>query len=106
MRRNANSWAKRRISRREIGRKRGLASARVRADSRLTRELDADTLRHRALDDARGQLLREGTTYSATSDKHWRVIRSVAGRTNQRDVLINGSLWRTCGPRRLPAWLR
>ncbi len=28
------------------------------------------------------------------------------GRTNQRDILLNGELFRTCGPRRMPSWLR
>jgi hypothetical protein len=89
-----------------IGRKRGLASVRARAGARLTREIDADTLRKRAAFDARGQILREGRTYSSSGVTHWRVVRSFRGRTDQRDVLVNGLLFRTCGPRRLPAWLR
>jgi hypothetical protein len=74
--------------------------------ARIAREPDADTLRRRALHDARGQLIREGRTYSAAGAKHWRVIRSLRGRTDQRDVIVDGQLIRTCGPRRLPAWLR
>ena len=44
-----------RNSRRAIGRKRGLASARAWTPSAA----DADTLRRRALHDARGQIIRE-----------------------------------------------
>lgn len=76
------------------------------AELRAGRGIDAETAHRRALDDARGQLVREGCTYSATGEQHWQVVRSRHGRTNQRDVLINGQLFRTCGPRRLPAWLR
>lgn len=101
-----NRYAKKRAASSIIGRKRGLASQRVQRETRATRQLDADTLLRRTLDDARGQLLREGCTYSAIGEQRWRVVRSVAGRTNQRDVTINGSLFRTCGPRQLPAWLR
>lgn len=83
--------------------KRGAAS---RALTRAECGIDAETAHRRALDDARGQLIREGRTYSASGVKHWRVIRSVRGRVNQRDVIVNGELFKTCGPRRLPAWLR
>lgn len=76
------------------------------AASRIDRGVDAETLRRRALDDARGQVLREGVTYRASGVTRWRVVRSVLGRTNQRDVILNGQLFKTCGPRRLPAWLR
>lgn len=79
---------------------------RAKAALRLERGCDADTLRLRALHDARGQQLREGRTYSAAGVIHWRVIRSLHGRTDQRDVLVNNELFRTCGPRRLPIWLR
>ena len=84
-------------------------SARLHAAKALRRSelgADADTLRKRALDDARGMVLHEGTTYECGTEKHWRVVRSVLGRTNQLDVFVNDVLWRTCGPRHLPAWLR
>lgn len=68
--------------------------------------VDAETLRRRALDDARGALLREGCTYSNAGEQRWKIIRSLRGRTDQRDVFVNGELFRTCGPRRLPVWLR
>ena len=89
--------------------KRAEFSARLHAaKARKRAELgaDADTLRKRALHDARGAVLHDGTTYENGIEKHWRVVRSVLGRTNQLDVLVNGALWRTCGPRHLPAWLR
>ncbi len=92
--------------RKHIAREWGLRSAASHAALRLVRGADAETLRRRALDDARGQLLREGRTYRASGITHWRVVRSVSGRTDQRDILLNGELFRTCGTRRLPAWLR
>ena len=78
----------------------------AKAAKRIASGADADTLRRRALHDARGQLLREGRTYSASAVTHWQIVRSVHGRIDQRDILVNGELFRTCGPRRLPAWLR
>lgn len=78
----------------------------VQESERLAREPDFETIRRRELHDARGQLLRDGCTYSTTGEQRWQIVRSVSGRTNQRDVLINGQLFKTCGPRRLPAWLR
>lgn len=92
--------------RKEVGRLWGSRSAESRAANRLATGTDSDTCRQRALDDARGQILRAGCTYSAAGEQHWCVMRSIRGRTNQRDVMINGSLFKTCGPRRLPAWLR
>ncbi len=89
--------------------KRSEFSARLhaaKASKRAKLGADADTLRKRALHDARGMVLHEGTTYENGTEKRWRVIRSIAGRTNQLDVFVNDALWRTCGPRRLPAWLR
>lgn len=95
-----------RSERRSIAQEWARRSNSAQAEARLVRGPDADTLRARALGDARGQVLRDGCTYRAGVITHWQVARSVAGRTDQRDVLVNGKLWRTCGPRRLPAWLR
>ena len=92
--------------RRKVARAWGLRGAESRQRKREMLGVDAETLHRRALHDARGQVLREGVTYSAAGAQCWQVIRSVRGRTNQRDVLINGQLFKTCGPRRLPAWLR
>lgn len=60
-----------------------------------------DTLRRRALDDARGLVVREGCTFTAKAMKLWRVVRSMDGRTDQFDVRINGKLVDTCGRRKL-----
>lgn len=95
-----------RNERRAIAQQWARRSNAAQTSARMERGVDADTLRRRALHDARGQLLREGRTYSSAGVIHWRVIRSVRGRTDQRDVIVNGELFRTCGPRRLPAWLR
>jgi hypothetical protein len=71
----------------------------------MLRGLDDETLRRRALEDARGTVLREGCTYCAAGELRWQVVRSIEGRTDQRDVTINGAIFKTCGPRRLPSWL-
>lgn len=91
-----------RNSRRALGRKRGLASARAWTPSAA----DADTLRRRALHDARGQIIREGITYHGNGRvTPWSVRRSVAGRSDQLDVFVGGALWRTGGQRRVARWL-
>ena len=91
-----------RNTRRAIGRKRGLASARA----WTPREPDADTLRRRALSDARGQIIRDGVTYfGAGRVTPWSVQRSVRGRVDQFDIVVAGRVWRTGGARRLRCWL-
>ncbi len=67
----------------------------VQAAARLLRPVDADTMRWRALHDAKGQLLREGVTYRASGETRWQLRRSVAGRVNQVDLIVDGALWRT-----------
>lgn len=90
----------------ERGRLRGLASQRVQRERRANREVDADTLRSRALHDARGQIVREGVTYFGGGRVvPWCVRRSVRGRTDQFDVFAGGTLWRTGGPRKVARWL-
>ena len=78
----------------------------VQAAARRARVPDADTLRRRALHDARGQTVREGTTYTAAAEIAWRVARSRHGRSNQLDVIVNGRIWRTAGARRIAQILR
>lgn len=90
----------------ELGRKRGLASARVMGQRRMEREPDTETVSRRAQHDARGQIVREGRTYTASGVTHWQVIRSRVGQHRQYDVIVNGQLWRTGGPRRLAKWLK
>jgi hypothetical protein len=71
----------------------------VQALARMSRPVDADTLRARALHDARGMILREGCTYRVDRITPWLLCRSVAGRTNQVDLVIANQVWRT-GARR------
>lgn len=82
-------------------------SNRVQALARLERPVDFDTLRRRALQDARGQVLREGVTYFGDGRVvPWCVRRSVRGRHDQFDVVAGDSIWRTAGRRKLPRSVR
>ena len=74
----------------------------AKASKRIEQGVDADTLRHRAFQDARGKLEHSGTTYDATGAHTWEVRRSVAGRINQHDFTIDGNHLLTAGIRRLP----
>ena len=74
----------------------------TKADKRIERGVDADTLRHRSFQDARGKLERSGTTYDAAGAHRWEVRRSIAGRINQHDFTIDGNYLLTAGIRRLP----
>ena len=61
-----------------------------------------EALRKRALDDARGQVLRHGVTYSAQhpQGQPWAILRSKAGgRINQVDLHVGNQLVRTCALR-------
>lgn len=78
-------------TRRELGRKRGLASAKA----WRPQHADADTLRMRALHDRRGELIRKGMSYRNGREISWRIIRSLRGRINQVDLIINNQHWRT-----------
>ena len=89
-----------------IGRKRGLASQRVQAENRLHREVDADTMRQRALHDARGRIVREGATFRASGMTHWLVRRSITGRVDQFDFVADGVVKLTAGPRKFPVRIR
>jgi hypothetical protein len=73
----------------------------------MPRKPDADTLRKRALWDTKGQATdRAGATYTTSGDTHWHVRRSLRGRTDQFDIVANGSVVRTCGRRRLSCRFR
>lgn len=74
----------------------------LKASKRIEQGVDADTLRFRALQDARGKLERSGTTYDATGAHTWKMRRSIAGRINQRDFTIDGNYLLTAGIRRIP----
>jgi hypothetical protein len=69
-------------------------------------EADADTLRMRALSDSKGAILRHGVHYTSNKETRWAIARSATGRANQLDVIFDGKLSRTCGPRSLPPELR
>jgi hypothetical protein len=55
----------------------------------------------RAKQDARGEVLREGVTYSAahTDGQTWQIVRSLAGRTNQVDVILGNQTKQISGYR-------
>jgi len=83
-----------------------LRSQAVQSAARLVRGPDADTLHRRALHDARGQIVREGLTYFGDGRVvPWWVQRSIAGRVDQFDIVVNGSVWRTGGARKVAAWV-
>lgn len=71
----------------------------AKAKLRMDREPDADTLRMRAIYDAKGQVLREGVTYTATSERPWAIRRAVHGRVNQVELVVAGAV-RKCGSMR------
>lgn len=62
---------------------------------RMERGPNAETMRWRALHDARGQVLAHGCRYSASGAVAWEITRSRHGRINQVDLVISGQLFRT-----------
>lgn len=106
-----SNWrTKRRHRRRLRAQAMARASNRVQALARLQREIPADTMRRRALHDARGQVLREGFTARVAGAvimvTGWEVRRSYHGRTNQVDCIIGGRVLRTCSRRTADRLLR
>lgn len=73
---------------------------------RLARGPDLETLRRRALDGARGEIVREGATYRASGVTHWHVRRAIAGRVDQFEFVANGRVRLTSGRRGFPFWAR
>lgn len=67
----------------------------------MERGPDADTIRYRALHDARGQVLREGVCWKDGKELRWQVRRSVHGKVSQYDLVSNGHVIQTCGRRQL-----
>lgn len=78
----------------------------AKAKLRLERAPDLDTLRLRALHDAKGEVIRHGCTYRANRETHWVVRRSIKGACDQFDFIANGRVKLTAGPRRFPAHFR
>ena len=104
---NYRSWRTQQKERRRLrGRARGLASARVTRARCAAQEINTDTLRRRALYDAKGQTVREGATFRASGVTHWCVRRSVAGSVRQFDFIANGVVKLTAGRRRFPLRIR
>jgi hypothetical protein len=63
----------------------------------------------RAKADRKGQLIREGRSYSAAAVNHWQLRWSLRGYCNQFDLLFNRAVVFTGGSRRLrrlAPWLR
>lgn len=89
-------------ARKELGRKWGLASAKAREKLRMERGVDWLTTCKRAADDMRGAVEREGVTCRAGRTTAWQIRRSLRGRLNQVDFVLDGQLWRT-GSRRAAA---
>ena len=86
----------------ELGKKLAIA----RAKKRMLAGVDAETVAWRSKDDRRGLVLRQGCTYSANGNTEWLVRHSVSGRSDQFDLVANGSVVKTAGARRLPARFR
>lgn len=57
----------------------------------------AEEARQRALQDAKGLVLREGVTYSTNGARHWQKRRALHGRTDQIELVCNGSVVKTIG---------
>lgn len=74
-----------------------------------SKPIDADTVRWRALAEARGRVVRMGVVFGREGkEEHWQVRRSVHGMVSQYDVVVNGVVTHTVGRRRLrklvPGW--
>ena len=96
-----------RAERRAVAQEWARRSQAVQAERRMQRGPDAETLRWRAAQDARGQIMREGVTYFGDGRVvRWCVRRSVAGRVNQLDVVVDGKVWRTTGSRAVRRLMR
>jgi len=83
-------WRKRSAKAREWQR----AGCEVKARLRMEYGPDPETVRLRALQDARGEILRHGITYSTAhpEGQAWTIIRTKAGRVNQVDLHLAGQL--------------
>jgi len=83
-------WRLRRAKAREWARR----SHEARRANTLEHGPNAETAYRRALDDARGQVLRHGVTYSAAhpDGQPWTILRSKVGRTNQVDLHVGAVL--------------
>ena len=80
--------------RRAVARKWGPRGTETQRWQRIERGPDWETIIWRAKQDARGQVLRHGVTYSAThpEGQPWTILRSKIGRTNQVDLHVGDVL--------------
>ena len=86
---------------------RGRRWNRIRWSRPYTGTPSAEDERCRALMDARGMVVREGATYHGDGRvTYWQVRRSLAGRTDQWDLVADGRTIATAGQRRLPKCFR
>ena len=96
--RKSNTWARKRRAASERGRR----MSRARWAMPRSGEASADTVRARALRDAKGLVLREGVTYRGDgTETPWQVRRAVEGRTDQVEIVAAGQIVRTVGRTRL-----
>jgi hypothetical protein len=96
-----------RSERRAVARDWGRRSQVAQAAKRMERGPNAETVRRRALHDARGDVIREGITYRGDGRIiPWCVRRALGGRVNQVEIVVDGRVWRTGGARRIAALLR
>jgi hypothetical protein len=67
-----------------------------------------EAIAQRAKEDARGQVLRHGVTYSTAhlDGQPWTILRSKHGRINQVDLHLGDQLAATCGLRTIERAMR
>ena len=75
----------------ELGREWGKASA----AKRKPYQLDWHEQCRRNANLARGQVLREGISWTGSGLKPWKIVRSVRGRINQVDLIVGTDYTRT-----------
>ena len=92
--------------RREVARIWAHRSNAVQSAARIERGPDAESVRMRAMHDAKGQVVRHGMTYRASGETPWCVRRSVDGNVRQFDLVDGGQVKITGGRRRIPVRVR
>lgn len=62
------------------------------AANRKPSDLDFETIRMRALHDAKGTIIRQGCTYTSDGETDWQMRRAVHGRVNQVELVVGGEI--------------
>lgn len=95
-------WRLRRAKAREWARRSHEAGG-TRERRRIERGESLEAAAWRARQDARGEILRHGVTYSAAhpEGQPWTILRSKLGRVDQVDLHLGAQLVATCGLRTL-----